>query len=148
MNGGWGISYEIALRLIPLNLTGDKSTLVQVMAWCRQAPISMSLNGVTRPQWVLILILSSWILVYKKHRIYLHISSFRNTYIQEVESFHSARQWPVCTAYIKCHGCWWPGDAMRQGMSIDMIVPYLSQTIPVSTRNINNMANTLTTTFS
>ena len=43
------------------NLTDDKSTLVQVMAWCRQAtshylsqcwPRSMSPNGVTRPQWV------------------------------------------------------------------------------------------------
>ena len=61
MNGGWGISSEIALRWMPLDLTNDKSTLVQVMAWCRQAtshylsqcwPRSMSPNGVTRPQWV------------------------------------------------------------------------------------------------
>ena len=61
MNGGWGISYEIALRWKPLDLTDDKSTLVQVMAGCRQAtshylsqcwPGSMSPNGVTRPQWV------------------------------------------------------------------------------------------------
>ena len=61
MNGGWGISYEIALRWMPLDLTDEKSTLVQVMAWCRQAtshylsqcwPRSMSPNGVTRPQWV------------------------------------------------------------------------------------------------
>ena len=61
VNGGWGISYEIALRWMPLDLTDDKSTLVQVMAWCRQAtshylnqcwPRSMSPNGVTRPQWV------------------------------------------------------------------------------------------------
>ena len=46
---------------MPLDLTDDKSTLVQVMAWCRQAtshylnqcwPRSMSPNGVTRPQWV------------------------------------------------------------------------------------------------
>ena len=34
---GWGISYEIALRWMALDLTDDKSTLVQVMAWCRQA---------------------------------------------------------------------------------------------------------------
>ena len=43
------------------NLTDDKSTLVQVMAWCHQAtshylsqywPSSMSPYGVTRPQWV------------------------------------------------------------------------------------------------
>ena len=61
MNGGWGISYEIALRWMPLDLTDDKATLVQVMAWCREAtshylsqcwPKSMSPNGVTRPQWV------------------------------------------------------------------------------------------------
>ena len=61
VNGGWGISYEIALRWMPLDLTDDKSTLIQVMAWCRQAtshylsqcwPRSMSPNGVTRPQWV------------------------------------------------------------------------------------------------
>ena len=61
MNCGWGISYEIALRWMPLDLTDDESTLAQVMAWCRQAtshylsqcwPRSMSTNGVTRPQWV------------------------------------------------------------------------------------------------
>ena len=61
MNGGWGITYEIALRWMPLDLTGDKSTLFQVMAWCRQAtrhylsqcwPRSLSPYSVTRPQWV------------------------------------------------------------------------------------------------
>ena len=61
VNGGWGISYKIALRWMPQDLTDDKSTLVQVMAWCRQAtshylsqcwPRSTSPNGVTRPQWV------------------------------------------------------------------------------------------------
>ena len=61
MNGGWGISYEIALRWMPLDLTDDKSPLVQVMVWCCQAtshylsqcwPKSMSPNVVTRPQWV------------------------------------------------------------------------------------------------
>ena len=61
MNGGWCISHEIALRWMPLDLTDDKSTLVQVMAWCRQAtshylsqcsPRSMSPNGVTGSQWV------------------------------------------------------------------------------------------------
>ena len=61
VNGGWGISYEIALIWMPQDLTDDKSTLVQVMAWCRQAtshylsqcwPRSLWPNGVTRPQWV------------------------------------------------------------------------------------------------
>ena len=59
--GGWGIFCEIALRWMPLDLTDDKSTLVQVMAWCRQAtshylsqcwPRSLSPYDVTRPQWV------------------------------------------------------------------------------------------------
>ena len=64
MNGGWGISYVIALRWMPQDLTDDKSTLVQVVVWCRQAtshylsqcwPRSMLPNGVTRPQWVKVL---------------------------------------------------------------------------------------------
>ena len=54
-------SKDNALRWMPWDLTDDKSTLVQVMAWCRQAtshylnqcwPSSMSPYGVTRPQWV------------------------------------------------------------------------------------------------
>ena len=54
-------SYEIALRRMPHNPFDDKSTLDQVMAWCRQAtsyylnqywPSSKSLYGVTSPQWV------------------------------------------------------------------------------------------------
>ena len=65
MNGGWGISYEIVLKWMPLDLTDDKSTLVQVMAWCGQAPSHylsqcwprfMSPSGVTRPHivnWIL-----------------------------------------------------------------------------------------------
>ena len=61
VNGGWGISYEIALRWMPRDLTDDMWILVQVMAWCRQAtshylsqswPRSMSPNGVTKPQWL------------------------------------------------------------------------------------------------
>ena len=54
-------SKDDALRWMPRNLTDDKSTLVQVIAWCRQAtshylsqcwPSSMWPYGVTRPQWV------------------------------------------------------------------------------------------------
>ena len=52
------ISCEISLRWMSLDLTDDQSTLVQVMAWGRQAtshylsscwPRSVSPNGVTRP---------------------------------------------------------------------------------------------------
>ena len=57
----WGISCEIALIWMSLDFIDDQSTLVQVMAWCRQAtshylsqcwPRSMSPYGITRPQWV------------------------------------------------------------------------------------------------
>ena len=60
---GCGISCELALRWMSLNLSDDKSTLVRVMAWCRQAPSHyqsqcwpryLSTYGVTRPQWDLI----------------------------------------------------------------------------------------------
>ena len=56
---GWVISFELTLRWMSLDLTDDNSTLVQVMAWCRQAtshylnqcwPRSLSPYGVTRPQ--------------------------------------------------------------------------------------------------
>ena len=61
VNGGWGVSYEIALRWMPQDLTDDKSILVQVMVCCCQAtnhclsqywPRSLSPYGVTRPQWI------------------------------------------------------------------------------------------------
>ena len=59
--GAWGISCEIALIWMSLDFTDAQSTLVQVMAWCRQAashylsqcwPRFLSPYGVTRPQWV------------------------------------------------------------------------------------------------
>ena len=58
---GWGIACEIAQIWMSLVFTDDQSTLVQVMAWCRQAtshylnqcwPRSLSPYGVIRPQWV------------------------------------------------------------------------------------------------
>ena len=54
-------SYDNVLRWKPQDLTDDKSALVQVMAWCRQATShylsqcwlrSPMPYGVTRPQWV------------------------------------------------------------------------------------------------
>ena len=54
-------SRDNALRWMPQDRTDDKSTLVQVMAWCRQAPSHylsqcwlspLSPYGVARPQWV------------------------------------------------------------------------------------------------
>ena len=56
---GWAISCEIALIWLSLDLSDDKSTLVQVMAWYCQAtihylkqcwPRSLSSYGITSPQ--------------------------------------------------------------------------------------------------
>ena len=61
VTNGWGKCCEIAMRWMSLDHTDDKSTLVQVMAWCREAtshylnqcwPRSMLPYGITRPQWV------------------------------------------------------------------------------------------------
>ena len=58
---GWGISCELALRWMSLDLNDDQSTLAQIMAWCRQATShylsqcwarSLSPYGITRPQCV------------------------------------------------------------------------------------------------
>ena len=58
---GWSISCKIVLKWMPVDPTGVKSTLVQVMAWCRQAtshylsqcwPRSLSPYGIIWPQWV------------------------------------------------------------------------------------------------
>ena len=57
-----------------LDLTDDKSTLVQVMAWCRQAtshylsqcwPRSLSPCGVTKPQWANLQWLSGMLVKWK-----------------------------------------------------------------------------------
>ena len=59
--GGWSISCKIVLKWMPMELSDGKSTLVEVMAWCRQAtshylsqswPRSLSPYGVIRPRWV------------------------------------------------------------------------------------------------
>ena len=56
---GWYITSEIVLRWMSLDLSDDKSILVQVMAWCHQAtshylsqcgPRSLSPYGIIRPQ--------------------------------------------------------------------------------------------------
>ena len=55
-------SYDTVLRWMPQDFSDDKSTLVQVMAWCRQAtshylnqcwPRSQTPYGIIKPPWVL-----------------------------------------------------------------------------------------------
>ena len=88
----WSFSCKIILKLMPMDLTDGKSTLVQVMAWCRQAtshylsqcwPESLYPYGIIRPQWVkpkprtersntvMIYIYIHWF-VYLKHTIIFH----------------------------------------------------------------------------
>ena len=61
-NGSLGTRREIALSWMPQSLNDEKSRLIQIMAWCRQAashylkqcwPRSMSPYAVIRPRWVL-----------------------------------------------------------------------------------------------
>ena len=60
-NNSLGTCCDIASRRMPLKLINEKSTLVQVMAWCHQATShyqsqcwlrSVFPYGITRPQWV------------------------------------------------------------------------------------------------
>ena len=77
--------HDNALGWMPQDLTDDKSTLVQVMAWCRQATShylsqcwlsSLSSYGLARPQWVKCEIHSLswvhplWVFSYTIHFIY------------------------------------------------------------------------------
>ena len=56
----WGICWETVVKWMPQDLSDDKSTLVQVTAWCRQVRSHslsqcwlrfMSPYSVTRPRW-------------------------------------------------------------------------------------------------
>ena len=60
---------DVSLVKLSLDLIYDKSTLVQVMAWCHQStshylsqcwPRSLSPYGVTRPQWVNLIQCNVW----------------------------------------------------------------------------------------
>ena len=124
-----GIHVDISMEWMPVDLIDSKSTLVQVMAWCRQAtshylsqcwPISMFLYGITKPQSVpvnfdddisfqhtmLLIVLrrDSWY-----HEVTQWISYKRSqTNIQ----FNSSRKNTALMVY------WlWPSDAMWQHRS-------------------------------
>ena len=68
-SSSWSTRYEIVRKWMSKNLTNEKSTLLQVMAWCHQAtshylsqrwPRSMLPYGITRPQWVKTTTQISW----------------------------------------------------------------------------------------
>ena len=91
---GWGISCETVLIWIPLEHAFDKSTLVQVMAWCRQAthhyvsqcwPRSLKPYGVTRPQWVNIVLPD-------KTCIFLKVISAINAFLWNNCKYHTGTE--------------------------------------------------------
>ena len=116
VNGCWGISYEIALRWMPLDLTDDKSTLVQVMAWCRQATshyLSQCWRrcvlpyGITRPQWVnqhgVEKLSNTMTSQWTRWRLKSPASpSFTQLFIraQIKENIKTLCHWPLCVAFI------------------------------------------------
>ena len=76
------LSDDNVFRWMPWHLTDDKSKLVQVMAWCRQAtrhylsqcwPRSLSLYGVPRPQCVNSAWRGFWGLFNKKYSICIFV---------------------------------------------------------------------------
>ena len=92
-------SCETALRSMPQNPSDDKSTLVQVMAWCRQAashylsqccPKSLSPYGVTRPQWV-------------KSNEYLYITSNIYTFAMQANKCSQYHNKCKCINFVREH---------------------------------------------
>ena len=136
LTDGWGISCEMALIWMSLDLTDDQSTLVQVMAWCHQAtshylsqcwPRSLSPYNVSRPQWV------------KSHGIYClpafkasnrltlvlnFISKHKNIFAFSTISQYwygtgswNSSWWTTRTLHGQYY-CWrWPGDTSSQDNS-------------------------------
>ena len=132
MTDRWGFSCKIALRWMPLDLTDDKSTLVQVMAWCRQArshylsqcwPGSMTPYGVNRPQWVIAILFNSlahgrwgnnFKLVISKFisKIYLtHLVLLPQGLNDDKSTLAQVKGW-CCQATSHCLNQYWPSSMM------------------------------------
>ena len=96
-------SHDNVLRWMLHYLTDDKSTLVQVMAWCRQAtshylsqcwPRSMAPYGITRPHWVNVDLLSA-------RFSGIHFSSFIHVFFFAIWIFKiPIRQSPRCVWHL------------------------------------------------
>ena len=89
---GWSISSEIALIRMSLDFADDQSTLVQIMALCRQATShylsqcwsrSLSPYGVTSPKWVKVR-LSSMTPLHKSsmNKWLQHVGAYMNNIIR------------------------------------------------------------------
>ena len=137
------MSISFTLGWILPNDFDNKSTLVQVMVWCRLAksynlrqclPRSMSPYGITKPQWVNLDMLNfSEEIFFPPHQ---HGSGSWNT-----------SSWKTRTGqtYSQYHGCWCPGDARSQDISshgIDLVIQKYST---FSTSRVKNNKENRTT---
>ena len=114
MIDGWGISGAIALRWLSLDLNDDKSTLVQVMAWCHQAtshylsqcwPRSMSPYGIARPQWVNqnIRMISYLFSVWQYFQISSHVPSHATRQSCSLKKSPPEQLWHIMMGVVAIH---------------------------------------------
>ena len=125
---------------MPLDHICDKSTLVQVTAWCHQAtshylsqcwPRSLSPYGVTRPQWVNIFLVWYIIILIS---VYLKLLIINQTNWMTLKTFIQSRhfEW-VCpfNSLWSSDGKWWhrSGSTLALVMVCCLIAPshYLNQ---------------------
>ena len=133
---GWGISCQIALRQMTLDLTYDKSTLVQVMAWCCQAPNHylsqcwpryLSPYGVPRLQWVNSLALGRF--GWNFRLVIFRLQSRINIYIYIYWVFPVERPSGECQKtllMINQHWfMWWVGAVRQQAITWAHVVSVL-----------------------
>ena len=101
--GGWGISCEISPQINVIAPYCEKSTLVQVMAWGRQATSHylsqcwlspMSPFGVKRPQWINWRCPSSAFCPWHESLLYADMQ---------------------CGTPLWKYACWWPITTLQQG---------------------------------
>ena len=114
MIDGWGISWEIALIWISLDFTDGKSTMVQVMDWCRQAtghylsqcwPRSLLPYSIARPQWVNSLAsrrCGCKRLVSSTSHIYGQAEDFGNSSALTLYVLNFS-EWTLTCIYLLCH---------------------------------------------
>ena len=101
-------SCEVTLGWMSKNQTNANSTLVQVMAWCHQAPShylnwcwpkSLPTYGITRPWWVNYLRLHDTIW---HHRIWSILVQLM-TWCLTAQSCHSTQCWLIVIRLLKTH---------------------------------------------
>ena len=121
-NEFWSIFREIASRYMSQNPIDDKSTLVQMMAWCLQAPShylsqcwprSLLTHSVIRPQWIKPLcaeLLSANIKIYFCTQSFLRIENW-SFLMRNKDLF-----------ILHCNGCWCHSDTRSQGINSHCIV--------------------------